>query len=359
MQYTRLGTTGLIVSRFAFGTMTFGTDPRFPAVAKVDLDSAKAMTDRAFDAGVNFFDTADLYSGGESEVYLGKFLGPRRKDVVVATKVGFRSGEAITQAGLSRRHIFEGCDSSLKKLGTDWIDLYIVHKVDVFTPVEETLEALNDLVRAGKVRYIGFSNWPAWQAASALAIQKERGWARFTSGQMYYSLVTRDLDHEFVPFLQATGTGMNIWSPLAGGFLSGKYTRESFQQKEREKDKGNRLAGVDFIPFDKELGFRVVEKLREIGRAHGASVAQIALAWLLTKPFVTSVILGATKNHSGYCRGGAVIWSSVAISESSNFTSIAPKLSSSWLIMAVTTDPKHKEALGETPVRLAAGAAGS
>ena len=193
MQYTRLGTTGLIVSRFAFGTMTFGSDPRFPAVAKVDLDSAKAMTDRAFDAGVNFFDTADGYSGGESEVYLGKFLGPRRKDVVVATKVGFRSGEAITQAGLSRRHIFEGCDSSLKKLGTDWIDLYIVHKVDVFTPVEETLEALNDLVHAGKVRYIGFSNWPAWQAASALAIQKERGWARFTSGQMYYSLVTRDL----------------------------------------------------------------------------------------------------------------------------------------------------------------------
>jgi aryl-alcohol dehydrogenase-like predicted oxidoreductase len=123
MQYTRLGTTGLIVSRFAFGTMTFGSDPRFPAIAKVDLDSAKAMTDRAFDAGVNFFDTADLYSGGESEVYLGKFLGPQRKDVVVATKVGFRSGEAITQAGLSRRHIFEGCDSSLKKLGTDWIDL--------------------------------------------------------------------------------------------------------------------------------------------------------------------------------------------------------------------------------------------
>jgi aryl-alcohol dehydrogenase-like predicted oxidoreductase len=359
MQYTRLGTTGLMVSRFAFGTMTFGTDPHFPAVAKVDLDSAKAMTDRAFDAGVNFFDTADMYSGGESEVYLGKFLGPRRKDVVVATKVGFRSGEAITQAGLSRRHIFEGCDSSLKKLGTDWIDLYIVHKVDVFTPVEETLEALNDLVRAGKVRYIGFSNWPAWRAASALAIQKERGWARFTSGQMYYSLVTRDLKHEFVPFLQATGTGMNVWSPLAGGLLSGKYTRESFQQKEREKDKGNRLAGVDFIPFDKELGFRVVEKLREIGRAHGASVAQIALAWLLTKPFVTSVILGATKMSQLEDNLGAMdvklLESEIAVLDQMT----APPVQYPEWFTAVTTDPKHKEALGETPVKLAAGAAGS
>ena len=178
MQYTRLGNTGLFVSRFAFGTMTFGSDPRFPGVAKVDLDAAKAMIDRAFDSGINFFDTADGYSGGESEAYLGQFLGARRKDVVVATKVGFRAGEAITQAGLSRRHIFEACDSSLKKLSTDWIDLYIVHKVDSFTPLEETLDALNDLVRAGKVRYLGFSNWPAWQAASALAIQKERGWAQ-------------------------------------------------------------------------------------------------------------------------------------------------------------------------------------
>jgi aryl-alcohol dehydrogenase-like predicted oxidoreductase len=290
MQYTRLGNTGLFVSRFAFGTMTFSSDPRFPSIAKVDLDLAKAMTDRALDAGINFFDTADGYSGGESEAYLGKFLGPRRRDVVLATKVGFRAGEPITQAGLSRRHIFEACDASLRKLSTDWIDLYIVHKVDLFTPVEETLEALNDLVRAGKVRYVGFSNWPAWRAASALAIQKERGWAHFTSGQMYYSLLTRDLEHEFVPFLRATGTGMTVWSPLAGGFLSGKYTREALQ------DKQSRLGGgFDFIPFDKEAGFRLVEKMREIGRAHGGSVAQVALAWLLAKPFVTSVILGATK----------------------------------------------------------------
>lgn len=357
MHYTRLGNTGLIVSRFAFGTMTFGSDPRFPAVAKVDLDTAKAMVDRAFDAGINFFDTADGYSGGESESYLGRFLGARRKDVVVATKVGFRAGEPITQAGLSRRHIFEACDSSLKKLSTDWIDLYIVHKVDLLTPVEETLDALNDLVRAGKVRYLGFSNWPAWQAASALATQKERGWAQFTSGQMYYSLLTRDLEHEFVPFLRATGTGMNVWSPLAGGFLSGKYTRESFQQK--EKDKANRLAGFDFIPFDKEAGFRLVEKMREIGRPHSATVAQVALAWLLAKPFVTSVILGATKmaqlEDNLQAMEVKLLDSEIAALDQ---ITAPPAQYPNWFT-AATTDPKHKEALGEAQLKLAAGAAGN
>jgi len=357
VDYTRLGTTGLIVSRFAFGTMTFGSDLRFPTVAKVDLDSAKAMIERALAAGVNFFDTADGYSGGESEIYLGKFLGPRRKDVVVATKVGFRSGEPITQAGLSRRHIFEACDSSLRKLSTDWIDLYIVHKVDAFTPVEETLEVLNDLVRAGKVRYLGFSNWPAWQAAAALAIQKERGWARFTSGQMYYSLLTRDLEHEFVPFLRATGTGMTVWSPLAGGFLSGKYTRESFQQKEKEK--GNRLAGFDFIPFDKELGFSVVEKMREVGRAHGASVAQVALAWLVAKPFITSVILGATKmdqlENNLQAIDVKLLDSEVAALDQMT----APPVQYPAWFTATTTDPKHKDALSETQPKLAVGASGS
>jgi aryl-alcohol dehydrogenase-like predicted oxidoreductase len=359
MHYTQLGNTGLIVSRFAFGTMTFGSEARFPSVAKVDLDSAKMMIDRTLDAGVNFFDTADGYSGGESEVYLGKFLGPRRKDVVVATKVGFRSGEAITQAGLSRRHIFEACDSSLKKLSTDWIDLYIVHKVDPFTPVEETLEALNDLVRAGKVRYLGFSNWPAWQAASALATQKERGWARFSSGQMYYSLLTRDLEHEFVPFLRATGTGMTIWSPLAGGFLSGKYTRESLQDKNKEKEKGNRLAGFDFIPFDKEAGFRVVDKMREIGRAHGATVAQIALAWLLAKPFVTSVILGATKmsqlEDNLQAMDVKLLESEIAALDQMT----APPVQYPAWFTAFAIDPKHKDALSEAQVKLAAGASGN
>ena len=290
MQFTRLGKTGLIVSRLAFGNMTFGSDPRFPAVAKVDLDSAKAMIHRALDAGINFFDTADGYSGGEAEVYLGRFLAEKRKDVVVATKVGFRSGQPITQAGLSRRHILEGCDSSLKKLGTDWIDLYIVHKVDAYTLVEETLEAWNDLVRSGKVRYLGFSNWPAWKAASALTTQRERRWAQFTSGQMYYSLVGRELEHEFVPFLRDSGIGLTVWSPLASGFLSGKYTRENWKQNEAD-----RLTGFDFIPIDRDAGFTLIDQMRAIATAHGASVPQVALAWLLSKTYVTSVILGASK----------------------------------------------------------------
>jgi aryl-alcohol dehydrogenase-like predicted oxidoreductase len=289
MQYARLGNTGLFVSRLSFGNMTFGSDPRFPTVAKVDLETARSMIHRTFDAGVNFFDTANGYSGGEAEKYLGEFLGARRGEVVVATKVGFRSGKPVTQAGLSRRHIFESCESSLKKLGTEWIDLYIVHKVDAYTPIEETLRALDDLVRSGKVRYIGFSNWPAWKAATALAIQKERGWAEFTSGQMYYSLITRDLEHDFVPFLRDTGTGLTVWSPLAMGILSGKYTRENL------KDKDNRLSGVEMIPYDKEFAFKVVERLREIGTRHGATPAQVALAWLLAKPYVSSVIIGASK----------------------------------------------------------------
>ncbi len=340
MHFSRLGNTGLIVSRLAFGNMTFGSDPRYPSVAKVDLDAARAMIHRAFDAGVNFFDTADGYANGEAEKYLGEFLGDKRKEVVVATKVGFRSGNPITQAGLSRRHIFEACESSLKKLNTAWIDLYIVHKVDAYTPLEETLEALNDLVRSGKVRYIGFSNWPAWKAAMAITLQRERGWAQFTSGQMYYSLLGRDLEHEFAPFLRATGTGMMVWSPLAGGFLSGKYTREAPAAKE------NRLTGFDFIPFDKESGFRVVDEMRQIGQAHGATVAQIALAWLLAKPYVTSVILGASKMSQleDNLKAVDVQLREAELAQLDELT--APKaLYPNWFTEA-TTDPEHKRTLG-------------
>jgi len=253
MLYTRLGNTGLIVSRLSFGAMTFGSDPSVSAIYKVDHGNAKAMIERSLDAGVNFFDTADMYAGGQSEVMLGEALGPRRKGVVVATKVGFRTSELITHAGLSRLHILASCDQSLKRLNTDYIDLYIVHKEDQFTPLDETLEALNDLVRMGKVRYLGFSNWSAWKAATALQMQKARGWAQFSSGQMYYSLVGRDVEHEIAPFMRYAGLGMTVWSPLAGGFLSGKYTRENL------KDSENRLAGFDFLPFDKEAGFKVVE----------------------------------------------------------------------------------------------------
>jgi aryl-alcohol dehydrogenase-like predicted oxidoreductase len=291
MQYTRLGNSGLAVSRLAFGAMTFGNDPSISAIYKVDEDNARAMVEKALDAGINFFDTADGYANGQSETLLGKLLKNHRQDVVIATKVGFRTGQPITQAGLSRRHILASCDQSLKRLGTDYIDLYIVHKEDPFTPLEETLEALNSLVQSGKVRYLGFSNWAAWKAAIAYQMQQERGWATFINGQFYYSLLGRDVEQDVVPFFNYAGIGMTVWSPLAGGFLSGKYTRESL------KDSENRLSGFDFLPLDKEFGFQVVEELRGIAANHQASVAQVALAWLLTRPVVSSIIVGASKIH--------------------------------------------------------------
>jgi aryl-alcohol dehydrogenase-like predicted oxidoreductase len=291
MRYATLGNTGLIVSRLAFGAMTFGSHPSMPNIYKVDEELAKAMVEKSLDAGVNFFDTANGYAAGQSEVMLGRALAARRQDVVIATKVGFRVGEAITDAGLSRRHILASCDASLRRLNTDYIDLYILHKEDQFTPLEETLETLDGLVRAGKVRYVGFSNWPAWKAATAVKIQEARGWARFCNGQMYYSLVGRDVEHEVVPFMEYAGIGMTVWSPLAGGFLSGKYTRENL------KEGDNRLAGPEFLPTDTELGFKVVDRMKEFARVRGASVAQVAIAWLLAKRVVSSVIVGASKLH--------------------------------------------------------------
>lgn len=288
MEYTRLGSSGLVVSRLAFGVMTFGSG-NIASVYKVDLDAARALVDRALEAGINFFDTADAYAGGQSEEMLGRLLGNRRKDVVLSTKVGMRTGEGLLDTGLSRRHVLASAEASLKRLGTDYLDLYIVHRFDPLTPMEETLEALDQLVRRGSVRYVGFSNWSAWQAARAVGIQERYGWARFTAAQMYYSLVGRDLEHEVLPFVQSAGIGTMVWSPLAGGFLSGKYTRESL------KDANNRLSGFDFLPFDKEAGFRVVETMRELAEPARATVAQVALAWLLKKPGVSTVLLGASK----------------------------------------------------------------
>ncbi len=339
MQYARLGNTGLIVSRLAFGAMTFGSDTRFPSVTKVDRDGARALVNRSLEAGINFFDTADGYAQGQSEVMLGELLRDRRNDVVIGTKVGFRSGEPITQAGLSRRHVLMSCDASLKRLQTDFIDLYIVHKEDRFTTLHETLEALNDLVRAGKVRYIGFSNWSAWKAASAFRIQNERGWAKFTSGQMYYSLLGRDVEHEIVPFLQYCHLGMTVWSPLAGGFLSGKYTRDNL------KDKENRLSNFDFLPYDKEFGFKLVEKLREIAGRRGATAAQVSLAWLLAKPAVSSIIIGATnlRQLDDNLKAVDVELSGAEAAELDAMTA-PPPIYPNWF-NAMTTDVKHKEAL--------------
>ena len=290
MQYALLGNTGLTVSRLAFGAMTFTAGNKaLGTIYKVGAELAGELVGRALDAGINFFDTADGYAGGESEALLGAALRPRRDEVVIATKVGFRTGPALTRAGLSRRHILWSVDQSLKRLGTDWIDVYIAHREDPYTPLEETLAALDAVVRAGKVRYLGFSNWSAWKAAAALEVQKANGLAPFTHGQMYYSLVGRDVERDIIPMMRRYGLGLTVWSPLASGFLSGKYTRQTLS------DPNNRLSGFDILPFDKEEGFKLVERMRGIASAHGASVAQIAIAWLLARQAVSSVIIGSTR----------------------------------------------------------------
>ena len=290
MQYATLGDTGLVVSRLAFGAMTFTAGNRdVGAVYKVGRELADELVGRSLDRGVTFFDTADGYAGGESEELLGAALKKRRDEVVIATKVGFRTGEPLVRSGLSRRHVLWSVEQSLRRLGTDWVDVYIAHREDPFTPLEETLAALDEVVRSGKARYVGFSNWSAWKVAAAMEIQKANGLAPFTHGQMHYSLLGRDVERDIVPMMARYGLGMTVWSPLSSGFLSGKYTRESLA------DPDNRYSGFDILPFDKEHGFTVVELLRGIAERHGASVAQVAIAWLLARPGVTSVLVGASK----------------------------------------------------------------
>jgi aryl-alcohol dehydrogenase-like predicted oxidoreductase len=291
MQYNRLGDTGLIVSRLAFGAMTFGDAKGtiFEAISKVDQKLANELVAKSLDAGINHFNTADVYTAGQSEEFLAKALGNRRKDVVISTKVGFRSSEALVHQGLSRRHIMDSIEGSLRRLATDYIDVYLVHRMDPYTPVEETAGTLEDLVRVGKVRYIGFSNWPAWVAAKAVGLQRENHWSRFKAAELYYSLVGRDLEHELAPFVQDAGIGVFVWSPLAGGFLTGKYTREN------PKGDGGRLTGFDMLPYDKEKGYQLVDLLRGMAAEYRATPAQIAIAWVLTKPWVSSILLGANK----------------------------------------------------------------
>jgi aryl-alcohol dehydrogenase-like predicted oxidoreductase len=285
-----MGDTGLIVSRLAFGAMTFGSSPGiFASVSKVGSALADELVNKALGAGINFFNSADVYTAGQSEEMLGKALGSKRKDVVIATKVGFRSAPALVHQGLSRHHILESAEGSLRRLGTDYIDVYLVHRFDRHTPVEETVEALDTLVKQGKVRYVGFSNWPAWFAATAVGIQNKNGLARFRAAELYYSLVGRDVEHELIPFTEHSGIGILVWSPLAGGFLTGKYTRENPQGD------GGRLTGFDILPYDREKGHGIVDKLRAVAQGHGATPAQVALAWLLSKPAICSVLVGANK----------------------------------------------------------------
>ena len=291
MRYTTLGESGLIVSRLAFGAMTFGKGILVGDLKnKVDQKDADRMMGMCLDAGINFFDTADMYTSGQSEMMLGKALKNKRHDVIIATKCGFRSGEAITSAGLSYHYILKAVENSLKRLDTDYIDLFFLHIPDPVTPLEETVQALDAVVQKGWVRYVGFSNYPAWKAQKMLDIQSGQGMARFICAQMYYSLLGRDLEHDVAPFLIDNGLGLMVWSPLASGFLTGKYTRED------PKPTGSRRAKFDFPPIDLEKGYELVDTLKDLGEKYDASIAQIALAWVLAKDFVSTVLIGASNN---------------------------------------------------------------
>ncbi len=287
MKYQALGNTGLYVSNLTMGTMTFarpkGTFGNLLGATGQEL--ANKMVDIALDAGINIFDTANVYDFGHSEEMLGKALGSRRKEVIIATKVFSPFSRNINAMGLSRLAIMREMEASLKRLNTDYIDLYQVHSFDPTTPLEETLRTLDDLVHQGKVRYIGLSNFAAWQIAKADGLARQMGTERFISVQAYYSLVGRELEHEIIPAIQDLGLGLLVWSPLAGGFLTGKYTREI--------EGSGRRKNFDFPPVNKEQGFQIIDVLKEIAGNHNASVAQIALAWLLHKQAVTSVIIGA------------------------------------------------------------------
>jgi aryl-alcohol dehydrogenase-like predicted oxidoreductase len=287
MQYKQLGRTGLFVSELCFGTMTFGGKGFWQAIGQLPQEAADNLIARVLDAGITFIDTADIYSEGESETILGKALGNRRKDVVLATKVFGRMGPGPNELGLSRGHIMQAVEDSLTRLGTDYIDLYQIHGFDPLTPMEETLRALDDLVHSGKVRYIGGSNLAAWQLMKSLWVSDKCNLHRFESLQAYYTIAGRDLEREMVPLLQDQNLGLMVWSPLAGGLLSGKYDRDG------QGPAGARRVEFDFPPVDKDRAFNVVDVMREIAADKKASVAQIALSWLLHQPVVTSVIIGA------------------------------------------------------------------
>ncbi|MEO1949088.1 aldo/keto reductase, partial [Thioclava sp.] len=292
MRYRPLGPSGLLVSELCLGTMTFGgSEGMWGQIGQLRQDDADGLVKTAVDAGINFIDTANVYAGGESERILGQSLrnlGIARDEVVIATKVLGPMGEGINQRGASRYHIMEQCKQSLERLQLDHIDLYQIHGFDPMTPISETLEALTTLVQHGHVRYIGLSNWAAWQVMKAVGIAEARKLAPILSLQAYYTIAGRDLEREVVPMLRDTDMGLMVWSPLAGGLLSGKYDRDG-------KGSDGRRANFDFPPVEKDRAHDVIDAMRPMAEKRDASVAQIALAWLLHQEVVTSVIVGAKR----------------------------------------------------------------
>lgn len=291
MQYVNLGKTGMKVSRLCLGMMSYGSKQWRRWV--LEGDEARPFIQRALDAGINFFDTADVYSLGESERITGRLLkelGVRREQVIIATKVHGQMSDDINDRGLSRKHILDSIDKSLQRLGMDYVDLYQIHRWDYETPIEETMEALNDIVRAGKARYIGASSMYAWQFAKALHVSEKHGWTKFVSMQNHYNLIYREEEREMIPLCIDQGIGLIPWSPMARGFFAGNRTRDGGGKTERAKSD----------PFGKSLYFReedftVAERAAEIAKERGVTGSQIALAWILSKSYITSPIIGVTK----------------------------------------------------------------
>ncbi len=296
MRYKTLGNTGLLVSEICLGTMTFGSgDGMWSHIAGLDQQAADRIVARALDAGVNFVDTADMYTDGLSEEITGRAIknaGRLRSDVVLATKVYNPVGnKGPNDRGASRVHVMDGVKASLKRLGTDYIDLYQIHGIDQVTPVEEMVRAFEDLTRAGYIRYFGVSNWPAWMIMKTLGVADRLNAQRLVSLQAYYTIAGRDLERDIASMLQSEKVGLMVWSPLAGGLLSGKYDREG------KGPQGSRRVNFDFPPVNRERLFDCVDVMREIAREHKTTVAGIAIAWLLHRPFVTSVIVGAKNDE--------------------------------------------------------------
>ena len=290
MKYVNLGATGLKVSRLCLGCMTYGTPQWRPWI--LDEEASRPFIREALEAGINFFDTANMYSNGASEEVVGRALRDfaRREEVVVATKVFFPTGKAPNDRGLSRKHIMTAIDASLRRLGMDYVDLYQIHRWDYDTPIEETVEALHDVVKSGKARYAGASSMHAWQFAKALHVAERRGLTRFVSMQNHYNLIYREEEREMIPLCVDEGIAMIPWSPLARGFLSGNRTRETWGETLRAKtdDYGQRL-------YYQDSDFDVVERVKQVAQRKGVEPIQVALAWLLSKPYVTAPIIGVSK----------------------------------------------------------------
>jgi len=289
MQYNLLGNTGLKVSELCLGTMTFGGRGFWTAIGTLPQDEVDALVKRSVEAGINFIDTANVYSEGVSEQMTGtaiRNLGLQRDDLIIATKVRGKVGEGPNQVGLTRKHILHQAEESLRRLRTDYIDLYQIHVYDALTPLEETLYALDQLVSSGKVRYIGCSNLAAWHIMKALSISEIKGYSKFVSLQAYYTIAGRDIEREIVPLLLSQKLGLMVWSPLAGGLLSGKYSRNT------SPEEGRRI-NFDFPPVNREKAYDIIDVMQEMARARNVSVAQVALSWVLHQPAVSTVIIGA------------------------------------------------------------------